>query len=166
MKNITIQKSNSNDIHVVLSLLKEAALWLKSKNIDYWQNWINPQKIYVKWIKKGFENNEFYFAYMNNSIIGCFRLQWNDEMFWGKREDKAGYIHSLTTSRDKAGSGLGKRLINTIESHCHNNLKDYLRLDCGKHVKGLRNFYESIGFKDVEETIVHGEHCVLYEKTL
>lgn len=166
MKNITLINADPNEIDIVLSLLKDAAIWLKNKKIDYWQNWIDPQKIYVDWIKQGFENNEFYFAYMDNSIIGCFRLQWKDEMFWGKRNEQAGYIHSLTTSRKQAGSGFGKRVIKTIETYCHEKSKDFLRLDCGMHVTGLKNFYESIGFKDVGETIVHGEHCVLYEKAL
>ena len=166
MEDITLQKAAPNEIDIVFSLLKEAALWLKRKNIDYWQNWINPQRIYVDWVKQGFKNHEFYFACIDNSIIGCFRLQWNDEMFWGKKEDQAGYIHSLTTSRKNAGADLGKRLIDTIEIYCRKNSKVFLRLDCGKHVKGLRKFYESIGFQDVGETIVHGEHCVLYEKAI
>ena len=166
MEDIILKKAVPYEIDIVLSLLKDAAFWLKSKNIDYWQNWINPQRIYVDWIKQGFKNNEFYFACIDNLIIGCFRLQWNDEMFWEKREDQAGYIHSLTTSRKKAGSGLGKRLIDTIENYCRKNSKDFLRLDCGKHVKGLRNFYESLGFQYAGEKAVHGEQCVLYEKTI
>ncbi len=166
MKEISIQKASSNEINVVLSYLKEAALWLKSKNIDYWQNWIEPQAIYVNWIEEGFKNNEFYFAFLDKTRIGCFRLQCQDDLFWGKRDDPAGYIHSFTTSRNQANSSLGSKILEAIESYCRSKDKTHLRLDCGKHIKGLRKYYESQGFMSVGDITVHGEELILYEKPL
>ncbi len=51
-----------------------------------------------------------------------------------------------------------------IENYCRHQGKDYLWLDCGKHVAGLCRYYESCGFRSVGETTVQGESLTLYEK--
>jgi hypothetical protein len=66
---------------LVLHFLKNSAIWLQERKIDYWQGWFDPSAEFVNWIKDGFENNEFYPIYQENEAIGCFRLQWTDELF-------------------------------------------------------------------------------------
>ncbi len=51
-----------------------------------------------------------------------------------------------------------------IENYCRHQGKDYLWLDCGKHVAELCRYYESCGFRSVGETTVQGESLTLYEK--
>ena len=90
---LIIKSGNLEEVNIALDLLYKAAIWLKDKNIDYWQNWLNPSVQHINWIKQGFEKGEFYFVYNNeNILIGMYRLQYDDEIFWGKRNDKAGYI--------------------------------------------------------------------------
>ena len=38
--------ADKNEEQIAFTLLKEAALWLKEKHNDYWQNWINPSRDY------------------------------------------------------------------------------------------------------------------------
>lgn len=59
---IHIRKVEPHELEIALELLQEAALWLKSRNIDYWQNWINPACEYIAWIEQGFNRNEFHFV--------------------------------------------------------------------------------------------------------
>ncbi len=147
-------------------MLKEAALWLQKKQIDYWQDWISPPPHFIDWIKQGFEQNEFFMVEKDKCVIGCFRLQWQDPLFWRKQEDNAGYIHSLTISRALAGQGIGRRVLDLIESHCRQNGKKLLRLDCGVGIKGLRKYYEQYGFRPVGEVTVLSERLTLYEKQI
>lgn len=166
MNAISINSANNEDIDEILRLLKEAALWLKEKNITYWHIWINPPDNYLDWIKKGFDKNEFYLVKQNNSIIGCFRLSWDDELFWGRQDTSAGYIHSFTIDRKLRGNGIGKRVMRIIENKCLELNKNYLRLDCSYHDDALRKYYERYGFHNVGETTVKGERLTLYEKEL
>jgi len=103
---------------------------------------------------------------MDGKEIGCFRLQWQDPMFWGEQEDTAGYIHSFTIARKYAGQGIGAQIIRLIENHCLENEKSLLRLDCGVDITGLRKYYENLSFKPVGEVTVEGERLTLYEKPL
>lgn len=166
MKQITFRKAKPEELETVLLFLKEAALWLQQKGIDYWQDWISPPPNFIDWTKQGFDQNEFHIVEDDGGVIGCFRLQWQDPMFWGDQEDTAGYIHSFTISRDLAGQSIGKFVLGLIESHCRQNEKKFLRLDCGIDIKGLRKYYEQYGFKPVGEVTVVGERLTLYEKQI
>lgn len=164
---LTIRNAKSNDIDTALDLLNKAALWLKYKNLDYWQNWLNPLDEHIAWIKQGFDKDEFYFVYNSqNIIVGMYRLQSSDEMFWGKRNDKAGYIHSFTTKREFKGYHIGYMILKTIEEELLKKNFDYLRLDCSPDIKGLCNYYEEYGFVPKETTVIHGEKLRLYEKKI
>lgn len=163
---ITYRKATQAEMPAVLLLLKEAALWLREKKIDSWQNWIDPAPNFIAWIQQGFDNNEFFMAESGNRVIGCFRLQWQDPQFWGEQPDNAGYIHSFTISRDLAGRGLGYRLLKLIEEYCREHGKIWLRLDCGADVPALRKYYEKYGFRLVKEEVCLGFLAAFYEKPL
>jgi GNAT superfamily N-acetyltransferase len=163
---ISIRKAGSDEAGIAFAMLKEAAVWLQQRGIDYWQNWHNPPPSHIKWILNGFDHNEFFFAEQGTEIVGCFRLQWEDPMFWGPRHDGAGYIHSFTVVRRLAGQGIGREILSLIESHCRGEGKQFLRLDCGMHVPGLRKYYENAGFGQAGEIAFAGEQLVLYEKPL
>lgn len=155
-----------NEIDAAFKLLKEAALWLKEKHIDYWQNWINPPQYYREWIQDGFQKNEFYFVYRIDDLVGMYRLQFNDEKFWGKREDKAGYIHSFTTNRKYYSKGIGHQILKEVEIKLKAEGIKYLRLDCGNSNKELCAYYEHYGFLKVGEIKFDDAKQSLYEKEI
>jgi len=138
---------------IAFTLLKEAALWLKEKQIDYWQDWINPPQYYKEWIHDGFQKNEIYFVYNNDKIVGMYRLQYNDEKFWGKREDKAGYR-------------IGHQILKEVELKLKIEGIKYLRLDCGSENKQLCSYYEYYGFLKTFKINVNGSIQSLYEKEI
>ena len=144
--------------------MKQAALWLQKRQIDYWQDWLNPPAKFVNWISEGFQNNEFYLIGQDDKAIGCFRLQWSDELFWGQRGGASGYVHSFTVGRYLAGKRIGEHVLALIEDDCRLQGMDFLRLDCGTHLTRLRQYYEAYGFLNVGETTLQGERLTLYEK--
>jgi N-acetylglutamate synthase-like GNAT family acetyltransferase len=166
MNKLHLKLVADSDAEEIFQLLRGAAEWLRRKGINYWQNWHSPPKNHVCWIMEGIENREFYLVEYEGESIGCFRLQWQDSMFWGVREDDAGYIHSFTTRRDLAGNGIGRRILELIEARCIEKGKKNLRLDCGTSILELCRYYESCGFTSVGEVIVGGEQLTLYEKKL
>lgn len=161
-----IKQVNENELNKVLNILKDAAEWLKNKNIDYWQNWHDPPQNHINWIHNGLKKNQFYFVHENDSFLGMFRLQYQDEMFWGEKNDKSGYIHSFTTNRKLSNKEIGYKILNKIEKDLKSDGYNYIRLDCGIHLQKLCNYYINYGFKEVGKTIVGGEKLVLLEKLL
>lgn len=163
---ITFRKAEPFEITIAFSLLKDAAIWLNEKGIDYWQDWLNPPSNFKDWVKAGFNNNEFYFVEYENDIVGMYRLQYNDELFWGIREDRSGYIHSFTTKRNLKGKGIGNEILKHIETTLKESGIDYLRLDCSSKINGLCTYYENYGFRGKGTVSLFGDILNLYEKDL
>jgi ribosomal protein S18 acetylase RimI-like enzyme len=166
MREISVQIVEGEDISQILRLLREAAIWLQERNINYWKVWINPPDNYVNWIRKGINNKEFYLIKEGSSIIGCFRLSWHDEIFWGKQSMPAGYVHSFTIDRKHYGKKKGIVVLQMIEKKSKDNGKRYLRLDCASNNLKLKKYYEKFGFRPVGVTIVKGEQLTLYERDI
>lgn len=164
--NLKYRKIRIDEDEEVFLMLKKSAEWLNEKGIDYWQSWLNPQEKYKEWILEGLRKDEFYFAEDAKGIVGVYRLQFEDEIFWGKRTDLSGYIHSFTTKREHSGQGIGKIILKDIEKELYNKGIRYLRLDCGSQVRGLCKYYEDYGFEAVGEVELFDELLTLYEKVV
>lgn len=157
---------DEDDLPSVLQFLKNSSIWLRDREIDYWQNWHDPPKVHVNWVQDGLRLQQFYLVRQDGENIGTFRLQYEDEMFWGKRNDRAGYIHSFTVNRELSGKGWGYKILAKIEDLLKQNGYEYLRLDCSQQIEGLKNYYKKFGFKEAGSAVVGGEDLLLMEKKI
>ncbi len=161
-----IRKADIQESDAAFELMKEAAVWLRDRGIDYWQNWLQPPQHHIDWILDGFRRGQFYFVESGDRLLGMYRLQYTDEHFWGKRTETAGYVHSFTTRRSEAGTGLGSRILRRIEKDLLDQGITLLRLDCGAEIRGLCAYYEGQGFQLVDTVRVEDFMLNLYEKQL
>ena len=165
-KKLKIRPARPEEADIGFRLLKIAAEWLRDKEVDHWQQWLEPRALYRDWILNGFNSHQFHFVEMDGEIIGMFRLLWSDELHWGVQEDNAGYIHSFTIDKAYRGQGIGNTVLGIIEEMCRENGKTYLRLDCGTSNARLSAYYVKYGFRALDEVAVHGDIVRLYEKKL
>jgi RimJ/RimL family protein N-acetyltransferase len=163
--NLTIRKALAYEISAAFNLFRDAAVWLKARNIDHWQEWHRPAELYKNWVRDGFENGQFFFVEEVGKIVGMFRLQFDDELFWGERNDEAGYIRSFTIKRDLSGHGIGYSVIDQIKSYLKDKDIHLLRLDCVSDNARLREYFENYGFKNAGTAYVHDQDLILYELT-
>ncbi|KAB1160423.1 GNAT family N-acetyltransferase [Tenacibaculum aiptasiae] len=139
-----------NNKDVVLSLFKEAAIKIAKMNVDHWQYWKNPPLEKIKWVEEGIENKEFYFIKnTDNETIGMVRILEEDLLYWGKQEDKSLYIHSLVVREQFNKKGVGKIILNKVESLAQQKQYKYLRLDAVSTNTKLCKYYEKQGFNKV-----------------
>lgn len=164
---LIFKKAVLRELDAVLLLLKQAAVGLQEKNINQWSIWLNPDATKVNWIKEGLEAGEFYFVETgNNKIIGMFRLMEQDQLYWGKQEVSARYVHSLIVTPAFKGSNTGKSIMAAIEKQVKAEGINILRLDCIASNPKLCAYYESMGF--VKKGMKQMPHSLnnLYEKSL
>ena len=152
------------DLDAVVTLLAEAARWLKTKGIKQWDEWRAP--IIRQWMEEPVAQGQVYLVRLSKEIIGTFQLIWSDERTWGKISDDGGYIHKLTISRKQSGKGLGLCILRRAEELAKIKGKAYLRLDCVSENKALCQYYERAGYTFKRKIELGPWKINLYEKHL
>jgi GNAT superfamily N-acetyltransferase len=147
---LDIQKCSISDMDLALGMLKDAAVWLRRKNIKQWIRWLEPGQDTLDWVKAGFDNGEFFIARYNGEPAGVFRLTWDCDRLWEDGKP-AGYLHAFTTARKFSGTGAGAVMLEWMRSYCRQNNRHRIRLDCHAWSAPLRSYYEKHGFEPVAE---------------
>lgn len=160
------QRMYVKDFDSCILLLQEAAKRLQDQHIDQWSYWLDPPQDKLEWVRQGIVNGEFYKITDNGQLAAMYRLQENDELYWGLRDDKAYYIHSLVVADSHTGQSIGRQIINQIENQARDHDVFILRLDCNAQNQGLCSYYEKLGFVQVGNVQMPYSLNALYEKKL
>jgi hypothetical protein len=164
--NLIFRLAKKHESPVALELLKSAAEWLQSNQVNQWQFWLDPPKEKIDWVEEGFVKNEFFFIESSGETIGMFRLLREDTLYWGKRTDNARYLHSFVIVKKFAGNNIGKNVLDKIAMDVRKEGVFILRLDCNAANDKLCKYYENQDFKKVGEKQMQHSLNNLYEKIL
>lgn len=97
-----------------------------------------------------------------------YRLMFSDELYWGKKNKKAGYLHLLVIKEEYKGNNIGKKILTDIEQLLRDEYISLFRLDCNADNDKLHSYYISQGFEKVGETVMPHSRIFffLFEKKL
>jgi ribosomal protein S18 acetylase RimI-like enzyme len=140
---IRLEAATESDVDAIVAILQAAAAWLESKGIKQWQ-W--PNQFSRDRIAGEVQNGQFWVARCHNEVIGTFKLQHSDPMFWPEDGVAALYLHSLAIDRRFAGCGLGRELLRRAEAITAAQKQEFLRLDCMAENPALCAYYRRAGF--------------------
>jgi ribosomal protein S18 acetylase RimI-like enzyme len=149
---VELQQASQADVGAIIVILQGAADWLATQNIDQWQ-W--PNQFARSVIAEAVKNGQFWVARCHNEVIGTFKLQQTDPMFWPEDGVAALYLHSLAIDRRFAGCGLGRELLRRAEVMAAAQKLEFLRLDCMAENSALCQYYRRAGFEPCGQ--VHGQ---------
>ena len=97
-------------------------------------------------------------------------ITWDDIAVWGRRDDAAGYIHTLVVDRRFSGARLGRAVLGWAEQQIVSFGRTLARLDCVRANPKLRSYYEHAGYSQVGyqafPEISWAREVALYEKSL
>ncbi|WP_010098183.1 GNAT family N-acetyltransferase [Ornithinibacillus scapharcae] len=163
-----VRIATEEDLVSVLEILKTAAKWVQSKGVNQWGYLLSggeddeikddllAGKTYIIQSKDGDPVATFNFSNEQN--------EWDIEM-WGKREDRAFYIHRLAVSQVHHHKQVGKRLLKWIDENIVLD-EGYIRLDCVGNNSVLNLIYQDAGFEHVGYVGEGEDKFSLYEKWL
>lgn len=152
---------------MVLALFKSAAEKIDKMQVDHWQYWKNPPADKIRWVEEGIQNEEFYFLELQEGdSIGMVRVLDRDELYWGKREERAKYVHSLVIQEKFNGRGYGRQVLNLIEEMAREDDCTCVRLDADAANSKLCKYYEKQGFRRVGIKTTALSSNYLYERQL
>lgn len=142
-----IVQASPADLDQVLSILVQAAEWLKLRGIRQWGHYLDGATEEKQELVEAIERGEVYLVRQGGRPAGTVTLQaapseW-DRQIWGDvADDDALYVHRFAVSRDFAGQGLGNQMLDFAEERGRSLGKRYLRLDCVGHNRRLTEYYQ------------------------
>ncbi|EDL66301.1 GNAT family N-acetyltransferase [Bacillus sp. SG-1] len=159
----TIRKAKQEDISKVLSLLVEAAEWLKTKGTTQWNYYLTDLEGNMGEVMESINRQNTYLAEIEREAVASLTLEeepgeWDMEI-WGVEaaQGDAVYMHRLVVNREYAGLGLGEALIEWAKNEVNHRGKKYIRFDCLYSNDGLNSFYQRHNpLKGVAD--VYGKH--------
>lgn len=164
LKGYKVSVATSRESDQIICLLKDVAKWLKEQKVDQWGFLAGGGE--DEEIKQAINKGETFIVNRDGEAVATFTLcqqqSWWDQHTWGKLSDEAIYLHRLAVRPSEIGSGLGKIVLQWLETDLKDQGKSTLRLDCVRDNFKLNNFYLSNGFNKVGETDGHS----LYQKSL
>ena len=148
------------DTPTVHAILDEARSWLAERGIDQWM-----RPFAEAWIRDRIVAGELWIARLDGEPAGVVRLLRADQRFWGEHDrGDAVYVHTLAVRRDWRGRGVGQGVVRWAEGQAITGGRQFVRLDCGAANRGLRAYYEQLGFVAVGTVRLGGEVMVLLQK--
>jgi len=163
---MTIKRATIKDKEQILDVLYEIAVHLKSKQIMQWKEWLAPTKTDLKWIEDLITNDSFYLIQADGKTVGLFSLADKDDKYWGKSNDKAKYLHSLSVLPQYKNQQFGKSVINLLKINLKEENYTYLRLDCISSNQKLKQYYKNQDFNEVGVTNLGVNSFTLFQYNL
>jgi GNAT superfamily N-acetyltransferase len=153
----------NGDVDHAIIIMREAAEWLISSGKLLWK----IEDLTKEKILNGITEENVYVGWKNNLPIAAMILQWHDPFFWKNvKPFESGFIHKLSVKREYAGKGYSKEMVKFAESECKKRGIFLLRLDCAGDRPKLCNFYESLGFVQINRKMMGIFDMAFYEKKL
>ncbi|MBW8846880.1 MAG: GNAT family N-acetyltransferase [Burkholderiales bacterium] len=79
--------------------------------------------------------DEMYVVLSDCDVVGTFRLQWDDEHYWGKQPPVAAYMHGLAVKESAHGKAVGANVLTWTVQEAARQDRPYLRLDCDEKME-------------------------------
>jgi GNAT superfamily N-acetyltransferase len=132
----------------VLSVLNEAADWLRARGISQW-----PERFDPSWVDDAIRRGQTWLARVDGMLSGTVTLDWSDPV-WSDAGGAAAYVHRLAVRRQAAG--LGAVILAWAADTARQRCCQALRLDCVAFNPRLRAYYEAAGFAHRGDVTVAG----------
>ena len=139
-----IRNSDLNDVAIIFELYETATAYMKSKKQVYWPEF--SRDLVVTEIH---EQRQWKLL-IDDQIACIWATALDDELIWGATNDRAVYIHRITTNINFRGQNLVGHLVKWADNYCYENNLEYVRMDTVSVNKGLIKHYEKLGFELIE----------------
>ncbi len=160
MLSISIGQATLDEVSIVSSILLEAALWLKQRNIALWSEYeVSPNSIH-----KDVESGLYFIAFCGQTAVGVVKFQTEDLVFWSDvPQENSAFIHRLAVRRSFSGGSISTALMQWAVERSRALGKHFLRLDCAADRFRLRSVYENFGFQHHSDRQVGPYFVTRYE---
>lgn len=156
-----VERALPCDIENVSAVLNEAASRLRIAGQEMWL----PEEIEPQSLISDVNEGLYYLAKLESTVIGVFRYQEEDSVFWPDiPAGQSGFIHRLAIRSTFAGQGYAAQLVDFCSFRTKQLGRLWLRLDCAADRPKLRAIYVRMGFSLHSLRTVGPWHVARYQR--
>lgn len=160
-KDIRIVLAEQADLEEIHAILVERCKWFEEQQIHQWEiNWY-PKKYNHKYFLKQMKENFLYVAKDHQKVVGVMLLKKKDDAYWSD-DSSSYYLHHFATRLGYPG--LGKEMLEFAYEKCLQDGKAFLKLDSLRDNEQLSEYYQKMGFTNVETGKKGAYQYKLWEK--
>ena len=158
---LRIRRGRARDADTIISLIDEAADWLRSKGTDQWARpWPNRTARDGR-VRRGLRSGNTWIAESAGRPIATitYRPHGNQKL-WTPAEDRtpAVYVSRLIVTRSAAGLGVGAAMVDWAAAQAVRDwAAEWIRIDVWTTNVALHNYYEKRGFRFCRIAQCHAE---------
>jgi GNAT superfamily N-acetyltransferase len=147
-ENIQLKKVLNSDAETLFKLMKEiyppaySHFWIDKG--DWYINTHYAKENILRELLE--ENSDNYFIIFKDSIIGNFRIIW-DEKLTGLTHEKQVKLHRVYLHQKTQGKGIGKKLMAWLENKAKQKSYEIIWLDAMNEQQQTFQFYKKLGYK-------------------
>jgi predicted N-acetyltransferase YhbS len=139
---VKVRPAVREDVETVGELIDDATRWVGELGFEQW-----PLPFPREELLAAIDRGEVHLAEVDGEAVATVTLLWDDPVYWGERPPDAAYVHKLAVRRDHAGRGIGAAVVEWANAEAHAAGRAFLRLDCLRQSRGIRDYYERLGFE-------------------
>jgi len=142
---IKIVHTTNGDLNTVLDLF-ESTMKLQGKNgYKVWE------RIDEEGLKKDIEKGFQYKIVSEQDVLCIFSIQYNDPYIWRERDkNDAVYLHRIVVNPKFKGQKQFEKVLHWAKQFAKAHHLSYVRMDTWADNKKIIEYYESFGFKIIE----------------
>lgn len=154
---LSIETARPEDFDDVLTILDDAAAWLRGQGVDQWPESFSKDATWrIDRIRTYIEHGLTYLARDEaGEVVGTFTLsRAADPQFahgWPDGPDNAGYLFRMAVRRSAAGDGVGEKIMDWATAKVADWGLPWLRIDVHRFNRKLQDYYRRRGFEKVAE---------------
>lgn len=145
---IEVRPATTEDIPAIARVLSQASIHKAAQGDFLW----GDQPFTEEEVAGKLETGNLFTVMCDGVIAGTVALTDTDERVWeeeGTNPNEALYIHSLATSDEVRGKGIGEKVIDWVVGKAQSENRSVVRLDCSYTNPRLCEYYVRYGFGEV-----------------
>jgi GNAT superfamily N-acetyltransferase len=156
---VNVREARPDDVEVVAGLLDEATRWVGERGFEQW-----PLPFPRMEIAHAIARGEVFVGEHDGEPVATVTILTDDPQYWGTRPPDALYVHKLAVARAHAGLGIGTEIIRWADRRAASLGRAFLRLDCLGDSRGIRRYYERLGFEHRGDLVRGDRKMSIYER--
>lgn len=148
MTEVEIRQATWEDIPAIAHVLSQAAIHKAAQGDFLW----GDQPFTEEEVAGMLETGNLFAVSRDGIVVGTVTLNDTDKWVWGEEGSKSAdalYIHSLATSDDVRGEGIGEEVIDWVVGKAQREQRRAVRLDCSYTNPRLCGYYTLQGFQEI-----------------